>query len=101
MNTASLAQPGALGASPDALDAARSNTPGGVQIDHLTVRFGSRTVLDDLSLTIQRGELLTVLGRSGCGKTTLLRFIAGFIEADGLSGTLDRCRSRPDACAAA
>lgn len=78
MNTASLANPGALGASPDALDASRSNTPGGVQIDHLTVRFGTRTVLDDLSLTIQRGELLTVLGRSGCGKTTLLRFIAGF-----------------------
>jgi 2-aminoethylphosphonate transport system ATP-binding protein len=88
VNTASLGNPGALGASPDALDAARSAAPGGVQIDHLTVRFGSRTVLDDLSLTIQRGELLTVLGRSGCGKTTLLRFIAGFIEADGLSGTL-------------
>lgn len=60
----------------------------GVEIEHLTVRFGSRTVLDDLSLTIARGELLTVLGRSGCGKTTLLRFIAGFIEADGLTGTL-------------
>jgi len=88
VNTASLADPGALGASPDALGAARLDSPGGVQIDHLTVRFGSRTVLDDLSLTIQRGELLTVLGRSGCGKTTLLRFIAGFIEADGLSGTL-------------
>jgi 2-aminoethylphosphonate transport system ATP-binding protein len=88
VNTASLANPGALDASPDALDAARSNAPGGVQIDHLTVRFGTRTVLDDLSLTIQRGELLTVLGRSGCGKTTLLRFIAGFIEADGLAGTL-------------
>ena len=57
-------------------------------IDRLSVRFGTRTVLDDLSLTIERGELLTVLGRSGCGKTTLLRFIAGFIEADGLAGTL-------------
>ncbi|SEB15136.1 2-aminoethylphosphonate ABC transport system ATP-binding subunit PhnT [Paraburkholderia sartisoli] len=88
MNTASLAQPGALGAEPEALGDARPGTPGGVQIDHLTVRFGSRTVLDDLSLTIRRGELLTVLGRSGCGKTTLLRFIAGFIEADGLAGTL-------------
>src|SRR4051812_44986051 len=88
VNTASLASPDALDAPPDALDAARSNAPGGVQIDHLTVRFGTRTVLDDLSLTIQRGELLTVLGRSGCGKTTLLRFIAGFIEADGLAGTL-------------
>jgi 2-aminoethylphosphonate transport system ATP-binding protein len=88
VNTASLARRGALDASLDALGAARSDAPSGVQIDHLTVRFGSRTVLDDLSLTIQRGELLTVLGRSGCGKTTLLRFIAGFIEADGLSGTL-------------
>src|SRR5471030_3332279 len=64
------------------------HTHGGVRIDRLSVRFGTRTVLDDLSLTIERGELLTVLGRSGCGKTTLLRFIAGFIEADGLSGTL-------------
>ncbi|WP_368623931.1 2-aminoethylphosphonate ABC transport system ATP-binding subunit PhnT [Paraburkholderia sp. BR13444] len=93
MNTASLAHPTAPGAPLDALDAARLDAPGaaapgGVQIDHLTVRFGARTVLDDLSLTIQRGELLTVLGRSGCGKTTLLRFIAGFIEADGLAGTL-------------
>lgn len=68
VNTASLAGRGALDASLDALGAARSDAPGGVQIDHLTVRFGSRTVLDDLSLTIQRGELLTVLGRSGCGK---------------------------------
>jgi 2-aminoethylphosphonate transport system ATP-binding protein len=87
VNTATLA-PGALGASPEALAAAQPGTPGGVQIEHLTVRFGTRTVLDDLSLDIERGELLTVLGRSGCGKTTLLRFIAGFIEADGLAGTL-------------
>src|ERR1700674_259277 len=63
-------------------------THGGVRIDRLSVPFGTRTVLDNLSLTIERGELLTVLGRSGCGKTTLLRFIAGFIEADGVAGTL-------------
>ncbi|MDE1181124.1 2-aminoethylphosphonate ABC transport system ATP-binding subunit PhnT [Paraburkholderia sp.] len=88
MNTASLAHAGALGANPEAPGATLQGAPGGVQIEHLTVRFGSRTVLDDLSLTIERGELLTVLGRSGCGKTTLLRFIAGFIEADGLSGNL-------------
>ncbi len=88
MNTASLADSHALDAASGTRGVARADAPGGVQVEHLTVRFGARTVLDDLSLTIERGELLTVLGRSGCGKTTLLRFIAGFIEADGLAGTL-------------
>ncbi len=87
MNTANLAY-GAPGATPRALAAAEPDMAGGVQVAHLTVRFGARAVLDDLSLDIRRGELLTVLGRSGCGKTTLLRFIAGFVEADGLAGSL-------------
>src|SRR5690606_20982520 len=34
--------------------------------------------VDDLTLTVERGELLTLLGPSGCGKTTTLRMIAGF-----------------------
>ncbi|CAM2175486.1 putative 2-aminoethylphosphonate import ATP-binding protein PhnT [Paraburkholderia sacchari] len=97
MNTASLAPAQMARALPDvsgltdaaeAADAVQSGGAAGVQIDRLSVRFGARTVLDDLSLTIRRGELLTVLGRSGCGKTTLLRFIAGFIEADALAGSL-------------
>ncbi|MCP3720920.1 2-aminoethylphosphonate ABC transport system ATP-binding subunit PhnT [Paraburkholderia sp. CNPSo 3281] len=91
VNTASLAPAGMARALPDVsglTDATDASGAAGVQIDHLSVRFGARTVLDDLSLTIRRGELLTVLGRSGCGKTTLLRFIAGFIEADGLAGSL-------------
>nr|WP_241024819.1 2-aminoethylphosphonate ABC transport system ATP-binding subunit PhnT [Paraburkholderia sp. Ac-20340] len=90
VNTASLASADMARALPDAsgLDATGAHGAAGVQIDHLSVRFGTRTVLNDLSLTIRRGELLTVLGRSGCGKTTLLRFIAGFIEADGLAGSL-------------
>ncbi|MFT4503655.1 2-aminoethylphosphonate ABC transport system ATP-binding subunit PhnT [Caballeronia sp. 15711] len=84
MNTLTLAPAAREVAAVDS----NQHAHGGVRIDRLSVRFGTRTVLDDLSLTIERGELLTVLGRSGCGKTTLLRFIAGFIEADGLAGTL-------------
>ncbi|MGT0195715.1 2-aminoethylphosphonate ABC transport system ATP-binding subunit PhnT [Burkholderia pyrrocinia] len=82
-----LTHPGAFGAAePHAT--LRSGAPGGVQIQHLSVRYGARTVLEDLSLSIGAGEFLTVLGKSGCGKTTLLRFIAGFVKADGLTGTL-------------
>ncbi len=82
-----LTHPGAFGAAePQAT--LRSGAPGGVQIEHLSVRYGARTVLEDLSLSIGAGEFLTVLGKSGCGKTTLLRFIAGFVKADGLTGTL-------------
>ncbi|ACR30849.1 2-aminoethylphosphonate ABC transport system ATP-binding subunit PhnT [Burkholderia glumae] len=87
MNIASLIHPGALGPARSHANQ-RAAAPDGVQIEHLSVRYGARTVLDDLSLAIGAGELLTVLGRSGCGKTTLLRFIAGFVKADGLSGTL-------------
>ncbi|WP_323123385.1 2-aminoethylphosphonate ABC transport system ATP-binding subunit PhnT [Burkholderia alba] len=87
VDTASLTHPGAFGAAAPRATL-RSGAPGGVQIEHLSVRYGARTVLDDLSLAIGAGELLTVLGKSGCGKTTLLRFIAGFVKADGLTGTL-------------
>ncbi len=87
VDTASLTHPGAFGAA-EPRATPRAGAPGGVLIEHLSVRYGARTVLDDLSLSIGAGELLTVLGKSGCGKTTMLRFIAGFVKADGLTGTL-------------
>ncbi len=61
-----------------------------VRIAGVTKQFGDFTAVDDVSLDIYRGELFCLLGGSGCGKTTLLRMLAGFeiptagrIEIDG------------------
>src|SRR5213595_53900 len=49
----------------------------GVEIRHLSKRFGGLHAVDDVDLQIREGEFLVLLGPSGCGKTTLLRMIAG------------------------
>jgi putrescine transport system ATP-binding protein len=49
-----------------------------VRIDRVTKRFGDFIAVDDVSLNIYKKELFCLLGGSGCGKTTLLRMLAGF-----------------------
>lgn len=49
-----------------------------VQLKNITKSFGDNQVLKPISLDIYEGEFLTLLGSSGCGKTTTLRIIAGF-----------------------
>lgn len=51
-----------------------------VEIEGVNKIYGTNHVVKDLNLTVEEGEFLTLLGSSGCGKTTTLRMIAGFEE---------------------
>ena len=61
-----------------------------LKIEHLTKKFEDNMILDDVSLTVHRGEVIVVVGPSGCGKSTMLRCInaleptqGGSIEIEG------------------
>ena len=60
-----------------------------VKIEHLYKRFGERTVLNDVNLTWDDGEVLTVIGKSGTGKSVLLKTIIGLIETDAGAVIMD------------
>lgn len=53
-----------------------------LRITDVAKSFQGRRILDGLSLTVAAGEIFTILGASGCGKTTLLRIVAGLETAD-------------------
>jgi putative spermidine/putrescine transport system ATP-binding protein len=54
--------------------------PGFLNVEQVSVGYGGAPVLRDVSLSVSEGELVALLGSSGCGKTTLLRTVAGFAQ---------------------
>ena len=59
-----------------------------LSIEHLSIEFASRPILDDISLLVNRRERIALVGKNGAGKTTLLRLIAG--EYQPTSGRISR-----------
>ena len=57
-----------------------------LELEKLNKSFDGKSAVCDLSLGVEKGELLCILGSSGCGKTTTLNMIGGFLAPD--SGTI-------------
>lgn len=59
-----------------------NNNPVIIDLQNISVSFDGQTILNNINLQIHDGEFVTLLGSSGCGKTTTLRIIAGFQQPD-------------------
>lgn len=57
-----------------------------VEVDRVSFSYGTRKILDDLSLKIPRGQVVAIMGGSGCGKTTVLNLLGGRIRPN--AGTI-------------
>lgn len=60
-----------------------------LELSHLKKQFDGKEVVSDLSLSLEKGKLLCILGFSGCGKTTTLNMIGGFLTPDSGSILVD------------
>src|SRR5436190_22153536 len=58
-----------------------------IDVRGMTKRFGDRTVVDHVDLSVRAGEIFGFLGPNGSGKTTFIRMLCGLLRADDGSGT--------------
>ncbi|MED5815418.1 ABC transporter ATP-binding protein [Mycolicibacterium sp. 050232] len=63
--------------------ATRTATGMRLELDRIRLSYTGAPVIDDLSLTVEPGEILVLTGPSGCGKSTLLRALTGLLRPDG------------------
>ena len=68
-----------------------------IEFKHVKKVYGEKVIIDDFNLKITPGEFLTVVGSSGCGKTTILKMINGLIIPDeGQVLVHDQCTQAVD-----
>ncbi|MGL4541649.1 MAG: ABC-F family ATP-binding cassette domain-containing protein [Polymorphobacter sp.] len=76
------AMTGPMGVAKIALTAEGSKTKVVIDAEHVSKRYGDRTLIKDLSLRVLRGDRIGVIGANGTGKTTLLKLLTGEIDPD-------------------
>jgi ABC-2 type transport system ATP-binding protein len=59
-----------------------------ITADHLTIRFGTFTAVDDVSFAVQKGEIFGFLGPNGSGKTTIIKALCGLLKPSEGTGTI-------------
>ncbi len=59
-----------------------------IEVHGLTKSYGGRKVVDNVSMTVKRGEIVGFLGPNGSGKTTTIRMVCGLLHPDSGSGTV-------------
>jgi ABC-2 type transport system ATP-binding protein len=68
-----------------------------IEADHLTIRFGQVTAVNDVSLTVEKGEIFGFLGPNGSGKTTLIKALCGLLAPSEGTGRILGMDIRKDA----
>ena len=51
-----------------------------IEFRHVKKAYGDKVILKDFNLSVEKGEFVTIIGSSGCGKTTVLKMVNGLLE---------------------